>query len=483
MFAEVEATVTREDFTTEALRARHPYLAERLLDICPLVLSRVRPNWPEAAVWTRHVVDGALQVAFWQLQITLEGTEIAGWIAEHRTRDRLWPITPRTTRVARELLEASDDRKPDAGDVTRIVDGLHAMLGRTGSEPGSVWVAGSERMPWNQQFMSRAGQRLVDRRARQAESEAAIATPADVTYDGDDDTPADIREFMARMPPFGGVQARSPWRRLIPPERGEGKAAAEFVAAVNRHCPDISIPADSLKAERGRSGGRVTARIRPIGFYDLYDLVEVTEHEGGRARTLNLLWARDESLVPTREGVEAQQDIDAEARARALEFLPHIRPVVGLDGKSATFLFINRGLEALGRFSLDAETVREYAIFFATWLQDGQSHLFLVPEMEEDIDWRGGSRPDRRRMRDVIRPSRAWQVPEFTLDGTTRYPFVIQTPMIKGNQLAYARLAVSRVGEVHMLADTIVSNDLRIVTPAVSRRDRFLLADFSDLDS
>ncbi len=294
--------------------------------------------------------------------------------------------------------------------------------------------------------------------------------------------------------------AERPWKRLLPPEDEEMAAKAKaFVEYLNAAQWDIYIdpsvaprsggPERSIwdvatPADRELYRWPTTARLRPVGFYRGYDLIEITEHVGGRARKTNLLWAADEADVPTTDKLPEQLSVRTSmsgpvSPVRAADVLRFIGRHVPLDGTSPTFHRLNAALSALGNFRLGAETAPDYVEFFCEYVFGGAGAFHIVSS-EQDVEWRGFHHQQRQLLRRFLIPPRVWhghrgypenpEIDSFLVDAVVCYEFAFFR----------ATFRVFENGIIEMLDDEPILQDVSVRAYAHSPKTHFILSRFEE---
>ncbi len=273
------------------------------------------------------------------------------------------------------------------------------------------------------------------------------------------------------------------WRRLLPPENQTLREQAErLVDHVNTTLLDLHISPSALEDPTEDAHPVLTARIKTLPFYDCYDLIEVTEHVGGRARKTEFLWADNPDQVPKAETIPEDHD----ARDLALRDKRLVTRLIGLDQSSNIFHAVNATLRGNGRFDMNLEVVPAYVDFFCSYIHAGGG-AFKVVEDPTEIDWRGFYHRQRELAKKAAHPLRVW--PEFTgevdrnalnaLDlKSVRW---VEATMIHADGLFRSLLAIDHRGYVGMNFDRPLVKDLSARSYKWSAKTRFLLATFREV--
>lgn len=294
--------------------------------------------------------------------------------------------------------------------------------------------------------------------------------------------------------------AERPWKRLLPPEDEHmAKKAKAFVEYLNAAQRDIYIdPQVRHRTEEAtrrnvwdvpgpehRAAFRwpTTARLRSVGFYRGYDLIEVIEHVGGQARKTSLVWAAAEADVPTADRLPERWSVRVpvhgrESIVRSADVLPYLGRHVPLDGTSPTFHRLNAALSALGNFRLGAETAPDYVEFFCEFVHGAGA--FHIVSSENDVDWRGFPHRQRELLRQFLIPPRVWpghrdhppdpQIESVFVDAVVCYDFAFFRSTFR----------VFANGIIEMLDDEPILQDVSVRSYAPSPKTHFLLSRFEE---
>lgn len=338
---------------------------------------------------------------------------------------------------------------------------------------------GSEDVPWADAVPSGAmltdvGRRrkVLTRFSRSEQSDPGYVPPELV---------GDVNEIDAEARRDYEVRCRDlAWRPLLPAPDDDAalaRKAEQFVEYVNSGLRDLHLPESLLLPAGGDRAGRdcaYTARIKPLPFYGCYDLIEVTEHVGGRSRKTFLLWAAEDAASPPASVPDGSQGPRAA--------LP--RHVV-LDGSSQPIHFVNARLRARDRFGIGRPLARPYLEFFCTFVH-AEMGSFTIVESVDAVNWRGFSRSQIDVADPIVRPMRVWDgvdVPEEAFGGLPRdSALIVEANVIHGGALYRSVFAIVPDGRVNMVLDSALLPDLSTQSYKWQRKTRFLLSWFEEFD-
>ncbi|MGI6246505.1 MAG: hypothetical protein ACOYJQ_12140 [Pseudochelatococcus sp.] len=337
---------------------------------------------------------------------------------------------------------------------------------------------GSEDVPWADAVPSGAmltdvGRRrkVLTRFSRSEQSDPGYVPPELV---------GDVNEIDAEARRDYEVRCRDlAWRPLLPAPDDDAalaRKAEQFVDYVNFGLRDLHLPESLLLPAGGDRAGRdcaYTARIKPLPFYDCYDLIEVTEHVGGRSRKTFLLWAAEDA-VPSPV---------VDDRSSLLAPLPcH----VALDSTSDPIHKTNFRLLACNRFGIGRSLVRPYLEFFCHYMHLDDRGSFTIVESVDALNWRGFSRRQIDAARPVIRPMRVWDganLPDEEFDDLPRdLALIVEANVINGGGLYRSVFAIVPDGRVKMIVDSALLPDLSTQSYKWQRKTQFLLSWFEEFD-
>lgn len=342
---------------------------------------------------------------------------------------------------------------------------------------------GSLKHPWRGQrgrtSLILQGTRL---RNREEASENPFFDPA-LTLPGlvgnFDEIVADAQKDYSRR------QTTEAWRPFLPPPDlpDEIAEAQTFVNFLNNELLDLQLPESCtvpLKENMSHDVISYTARIRELPFWDCYQIVELTEHIGGRRRRTSLLWAKDPDRLPASEATRME---DSEVAAELEQLGKVVRRIVGLDGKADFIHHTNRAQQLLGRLRLDETTLRSYASFFCEYVH-GESGSFSILEQANDIDWLGFHHLQSAIIGPRVFPMRIWHArrKKGTASDEIQQGLFIEAFVTYGGGLFRAVFEIMPTGDITMHEDHPIISDLDVRTYSWTQKHNWLLATFPEVE-